>query len=111
MEIRGSFKIGRTGVFGDDANRNDSGFIFFILVLSGDKEKIAMKYSAAEYCRTKGQRYSLRAELCEICGNTIFPPRDVCPYCVEIRKANNGRINFGEKGGNEVKSVNEVVNV
>ncbi len=31
--------------------------------------------------RTRQQRYSLKAEVCNDCGNTIFPPRDVCPHC------------------------------
>jgi uncharacterized protein len=33
--------------------------------------------------RTRHQRYSLKAEVCEACGNTIFPPRDVCPHCAQ----------------------------
>jgi len=37
--------------------------------------------------RTRQQRYSLKAEVCEICGNTIFPPRDVCPHCTEQRQS------------------------
>jgi hypothetical protein len=36
--------------------------------------------------RTRQQRYSLRAEVCNECGNTIFPPRDVCPYCAEQKQ-------------------------
>ena len=36
--------------------------------------------------RTRHQRYSLKAEVCEVCGNTIFPPRDVCPHCAEQRQ-------------------------
>lgn len=31
--------------------------------------------------RIKKQRYSLIGEVCESCGNKIFPPRDVCPEC------------------------------
>ena len=31
--------------------------------------------------RTRQQRYSLKAEVCENCGKAIFPPRDVCPHC------------------------------
>jgi len=31
--------------------------------------------------RTRHQRYNLRAEVCDNCHNTIFPPRDVCPHC------------------------------
>ena len=37
--------------------------------------------------RTRQQRYSLKAELCAHCGNTIFPPRDVCPYCAEQKQS------------------------
>jgi uncharacterized OB-fold protein len=36
--------------------------------------------------RTRQQRYSLKAEVCEACGNTIFPPRDVCPHCAEQKQ-------------------------
>ena len=36
--------------------------------------------------RTRQQRYSLRAEVCNECGNTIFPPRDVCPYCADQKQ-------------------------
>jgi uncharacterized OB-fold protein len=36
--------------------------------------------------RTRQQRYSLKAEVCEACGNTIFPPRDICPHCAEQRQ-------------------------
>jgi uncharacterized OB-fold protein len=31
--------------------------------------------------RTRQQRYSLKAEICNDCGKYIFPPRDVCPHC------------------------------
>ena len=37
--------------------------------------------------RTRQQRYSLKAEVCDACGNTIFPPRDVCPHCAEQRQS------------------------
>ncbi|MBM4460209.1 MAG: Zn-ribbon domain-containing OB-fold protein [Chloroflexi bacterium] len=36
--------------------------------------------------RTRQQRYSLKAELCHVCGNHIFPPRDVCPHCAEQKQ-------------------------
>jgi uncharacterized protein len=36
--------------------------------------------------RTRHQRYSLQAEVCDVCGKTIFPPRDVCPHCAEQRQ-------------------------
>jgi uncharacterized protein len=37
--------------------------------------------------RTRHQRYSLRAEVCDVCGNTIFPPRDVCPTCAQQKQS------------------------
>ncbi len=37
--------------------------------------------------RTRHQRYNLRAEVCEVCGNKIFPPRDVCPTCAEEKQS------------------------
>lgn len=36
--------------------------------------------------RTRQQRYSLKAEVCETCHNVIFPPRDVCPHCAEQKQ-------------------------
>lgn len=31
--------------------------------------------------RLRGQRYRLEGERCGHCGETIFPPRDICPEC------------------------------
>ena len=31
--------------------------------------------------RTKKQRYSLQADVCNHCNQIIFPPREVCPHC------------------------------
>jgi len=31
--------------------------------------------------RVRKQRYSLIGEVCDRCGNKIFPPRDICPDC------------------------------
>ena len=31
--------------------------------------------------RLQTQRYRLVGEICEQCGNKLFPPRDVCPEC------------------------------
>lgn len=31
--------------------------------------------------RLRGQRYRLEGERCDHCGETIFPPRDICPEC------------------------------
>ncbi len=35
----------------------------------------------APHWRVRKQRYSLRGEACECCGEHLFPPRDVCPAC------------------------------
>jgi uncharacterized OB-fold protein len=37
----------------------------------------------AQNWRIRNQRYSLVGEVCNDCGNKIFPPRDVCPYCAQ----------------------------
>ncbi len=31
--------------------------------------------------RTKRQRYALQGIVCSTCEATVFPPREVCPYC------------------------------
>ncbi len=31
--------------------------------------------------RTKKQRYALQGAVCSACEETVFPPREVCPYC------------------------------
>jgi len=36
--------------------------------------------------RLQKQRYGLVGEVCDQCGNKIFPPRDVCPHCAEEAK-------------------------
>jgi len=33
------------------------------------------------YWRLSQQRYGLVGEVCESCGERLFPPRDVCPVC------------------------------
>jgi uncharacterized OB-fold protein len=35
----------------------------------------------APHWRVRQQRYQLRGEVCECCGEHLFPPRDVCPAC------------------------------
>ncbi len=35
------------------------------------------------YWRTEKARYGLVGETCQVCGEPIFPPRDVCPHCTE----------------------------
>jgi uncharacterized OB-fold protein len=42
--------------------------------------------SIARNWRLRSQRYALVGEVCDDCGKKIFPPRDVCPYCVEEAK-------------------------
>ncbi len=37
--------------------------------------------------RTRQQRLSLRAEVCDHCGKAIFPPRDVCPHCAQEKQS------------------------
>ena len=37
--------------------------------------------------RLRKQRYALVGEVCEECGNKIFPPRDVCPHCAEMTQS------------------------
>jgi uncharacterized protein len=36
--------------------------------------------------RLRGQRYRLEGEVCDHCGETIFPPRDICPACSKPAK-------------------------
>jgi uncharacterized OB-fold protein len=40
----------------------------------------------SRHWRLRKQRYSLVGEVCERCGDKIFPPRDVCPNCAEEAK-------------------------
>jgi uncharacterized OB-fold protein len=37
--------------------------------------------------RTRQQRYSLKAEVCNTCNKHIFPPRDVCPHCAAEKQS------------------------
>lgn len=36
--------------------------------------------------RLQKQRYGLVGEMCDHCGNKMFPPRDVCPNCATEAK-------------------------
>ena len=38
--------------------------------------------SSSRHCRLRDQRYQLIGEICPHCGAKIFPPRDICPYCL-----------------------------
>jgi Rubredoxin-like zinc ribbon domain (DUF35_N) len=31
--------------------------------------------------RLKAQRYRLEGSICPICGQPVFPPRPICPFC------------------------------
>lgn len=35
----------------------------------------------APHWRLREQRYRLKGEICECCGKTVFPLRDICPVC------------------------------
>jgi uncharacterized OB-fold protein len=59
--------------------------------------------NVARYWRTAKTRYSLVGETCRVCGEPIFPPRDLCPHCTE---AGQDRRIFGGKG--EVYSFSHV---
>ncbi len=40
----------------------------------------------ARHWRLRQQRYALVGEICDNCGDKMFPPRDVCPNCAEHAK-------------------------
>ena len=40
-----------------------------------------MEFRVAHDWRLRGQRYRLESDVCDYCGATIFPPRDICPEC------------------------------
>jgi len=45
--------------------------------------------------RLKEQRYLLVGEQCKNCGGKIFPPRDICPYCIKQAQT---KFKFSGKG-------------
>jgi uncharacterized OB-fold protein len=55
--------------------------------------------------RLRNQRLALVGEVCHTCGNSIFPPRDVCPHCA--REAQQA---FQFSGRGEVYSFTTVYN-
>lgn len=57
----------------------------------------------ARHWRLRKQRYGLIGEVCEHCGDKIFPPRDVCPKCAEEAKTP-----FAFSGKGEVYSYSTV---
>jgi len=49
-----------------------------------------MGVSVPRSWRLQSQRYRLIGEVCDHCGQKIFPPRDLCPECgkkVEVQSA------------------------
>lgn len=46
--------------------------------------------------RTRQQRYSLKAEICNNCNKHIFPPRDVCPHCAAEKQSWTNLSGLGE---------------
>ena len=59
----------------------------------------------AQNWRLRDQRYALVGEVCDDCGEKIFPPRDVCPYCAE-----KAQTPFQFSGRGEVFSYTTVYN-
>ena len=57
----------------------------------------------SRHWRLRQQRYALVGEVCEHCGDKIFPPRDVCPNCAE-----EARTPFAFSGKGEVYSYSTV---
>jgi uncharacterized OB-fold protein len=55
--------------------------------------------------RLRGQRLALVGEVCNTCGNKIFPPRDVCPHC-----AHQAQQAYQFSGRGEVYSYTTVFN-
>ena len=49
----------------------------------------------SSHWRIRRQRYGLVGEVCENCGDKIFPPRDVCPNCADEAKT---QYEFSGKG-------------
>lgn len=45
-----------------------------------------MEHKVAHDWRLRGQRYRLEGEVCNHCGEKIFPPRDICPHCKQPAK-------------------------
>ena len=45
-----------------------------------------MEAKVAHDWRLRGQRYRLEGEICNHCGEKIFPPRDICPACKQPAK-------------------------
>ena len=59
----------------------------------------------AQNWRLRSQRYALVGEVCDDCGQKIFPPRDVCPHC-----AQNAQTPFQFSGRGEVFSHTTIYN-
>ncbi len=50
----------------------------------------------SRHWRLRQQRYKLIGEVCDNCGNKIFPPRDVCPDCGSEAKTSHHLSGLGE---------------
>lgn len=48
--------------------------------------------------RLKAQRYRLEGSTCPTCGRPTFPPRPVCPRCIDlaVRVTNSGLLVFSD---------------
>lgn len=46
----------------------------------------------ARFWRNTPERMKLIGEVCDNCGEKIFPPRDVCPKCKNSTRVNLGTI-------------------
>jgi uncharacterized OB-fold protein len=57
----------------------------------------------SRHWRLRKQRYGLVGEVCEHCGDKIFPPRDICPHCAE-----EARTPFAFSGKGEVYSYSTI---
>jgi hypothetical protein len=55
-----------------------------------------MESKVANNWRLRGQRYRLEGEVCDHCGSTIFPPRDICPECGQPAKEPHALSGRGE---------------
>jgi len=54
---------------------------------------IAQNWRLRTQLRT--QLYALVGEACDGCGNKIFPPRDICPFCAQEPQTS---FKFSERG-------------
>ena len=43
-----------------------------------------MSTKVARHWRLNAQRYRLTGQTCPDCSQKIFPPRPICPFCIEL---------------------------